>query len=200
MSSAEKNPLQVRLATLSVHPADRAVLDRIAKRFCRISGDGKGCLLLGGSANGQGRPRIWVDGVNTKCAKLIVAIRDGKPWYAKSWQTRHLCDNPACVNPDHLTCGNAQDDADDRVRAGTTTRGERNRHAKLLECEARTILHSSGTYAEIGKRFGVSAKHVGKIKRGEAWGYLQAELSHSPQRGGSAGISVCSAGGQSDGS
>lgn len=200
MGEQKRNPLKDRLDTLIVHPEDRKVLDRIAKRFDSVADDGRGCMLLTGASNRQGRPRIWVDGVNTKCAKIIVALRDDKPWWSQSWQTRHLCDNPACVNPDHLTYGTAQDDADDRVEAGNTTRGERNRHAKLTEEQALAILHASGTQAEIAEWFGISTKQVGKIKRGEAWAHLQATSDeHTSPRGGFAGIETGSTEGQFDG-
>ena len=171
------NPLADQLATFNVHLEDQKLLDRIAKRFDRITDDGRACMLLTGCVNRHGRPRICVHDVNVKCAKIIVAIRDNKPWWSQSWQTRHLCDNPACVNPDHLTYGTAQDDAEDRLAGGKTTRGERYRHAKLTEDKALAVLHASGTYAEIGKQFGISAKHVGKIKRAEAWGHLQQEVT-----------------------
>lgn len=49
----------------------------------------------------------------------------------KELLVRHMCNNPACVNPEHLELGTNQDNANDRGNAGHHCSGERNGGSKL---------------------------------------------------------------------
>lgn len=51
----------------------------------------------------------------------------------------HRCDNPICVNPDHLFVGTRGDNNRDSVAKGRNARGERNNSAKLTEDQVRAI-------------------------------------------------------------
>lgn len=39
---------------------------------------------------------------------------------------RHSCDNPLCCNPEHLLVGTVQDNSDDMVKRGRSTKGAKN--------------------------------------------------------------------------
>jgi hypothetical protein len=57
--------------------------------------------------------------------RLSYAVHNDYEFSGRGEQTRHRCRNRRCINPAHLLTGTAQDNADDRVEAGTTARGER---------------------------------------------------------------------------
>lgn len=67
---------------------------------------------------GYGVTHIVIDGRRRAAAAHRVAhyIATGvwEPW-SKGRLVRHLCHNPACCNPGHLTGGNRLDNADDRL-------------------------------------------------------------------------------------
>lgn len=45
----------------------------------------------------------------------------------------HTCDNPLCVNPDHLWLGTNKDNSDDKIRKGRQARGSQIAVSKLTE-------------------------------------------------------------------
>lgn len=73
----------------------------------------------------------------------------------------HKCDNPDCVNPEHLFIGTAEDNAKDAVSKGRAS-GQ-----KLQVSEAVKIreLYATEkyTHAELGKLFRVSRRTIGDI-------------------------------------
>ncbi len=84
----------------------------------------------------------------------------------------HRCDNPLCVNPDHLFLGTHLDNARDRVEKCREARGERHGRSKLTDDEVDDIrlLYDSMTKKEIGSIFNVSERHVFYIGCGKSRG------------------------------
>jgi hypothetical protein len=76
----------------------------------------------------------------------------------------HHCDNPACVNPDHLFLGTRADNAADRDRKG---RGA----TKLTADDVRSIRNMGGkaTQRKIAEKYGVSQSIVQRILAGKIW-------------------------------
>lgn len=100
----------------------------------------------------------------------------------------HSCDNPRCVNPDHLFAGTPKQNTQDMVRKGrnhtgdshhvrrdpSQVRGERNSCSKLTEADVRAIRTLAGTktHAEIAAEFGVSPAAVSHIINRRNWKHV----------------------------
>lgn len=90
--------------------------------------------------------------------------------FPSGWQINHVCDNPACFNPEHLYPGTQQQNMQDKFARGraNTPYGERCNH-KLTAEQVRAIRAATGTHEEAGKRFGVHASTVSRIRAHKRW-------------------------------
>ena len=93
-------------------------------------------------------------------------------------QVLHRCDNPGCVNPQHLFLGDHAANMVDKVAKGRQRRlrGTSNGSSKLTNSDvvAIRVARASGrTLVDIAVEFGVSKSLVSVVARGEAWGHVQ---------------------------
>lgn len=103
----------------------------------------------------------------------------------------HKCDNPSCVNPDHLFLGTHQDNSDDKVSKGRDVhaRGEQCGMAKLTEQDVQEILESDKTNTVLATHFGVRNCEISDIKRGKIWKHVKGNRHTSHlQRNNTTGV------------
>ena len=87
----------------------------------------------------------------------------------------HHCDNPACVNPEHMYLGSKKDNARDKILRGRdTTRGEGNIHSRLTEAQVREIIPLKGVISgcKLAKKYNVNPGSIHAIWRGKAWKHI----------------------------
>lgn len=78
----------------------------------------------------------------------------------------HKCDNPSCVNPNHLFVGSPRDNMQDKVSKGRHTFGEKHPNAKLTNSEVleiRDMAEDGVFFSDIAKTFDVSESHISTI-------------------------------------
>lgn len=82
---------------------------------------------------------------------------------------RHSCDNPPCVNPNHLVLGTHADNAADRSERTSDYRGQRNPNAKLTDEQRAEIIrrYDAGgvTQRQIAAEYGIQQSQVSYILR-----------------------------------
>lgn len=91
---------------------------------------------------------------------------------------RHLDDDPANNRLENLAYGTWQDNADDRVRNGSSTQGSGVHCAKLHESqipEIRRLAAEGVSRTEIGRRFGVGQPTISDIVLGVTWKHVTAD-------------------------
>lgn len=81
----------------------------------------------------------------------------------------HRCDNPICVNPEHLFLGTAADNNRDMMQKGRVARvtGFRNGRGKLTAEDIQAIRESTERQVDLCVRYGVSDGHISRIKSGQ---------------------------------
>jgi hypothetical protein len=138
------------------------------------------CFNWTGSKNKKGYGRIMVSRVGCKLAHRVIYkefIED-----PRGLCVLHRCDNPSCINPDHLYLGTNQDNVDDRVARGRQTghwKGTGNPHSVLNE---ETVLHvrrlSLGglTVNEIAKQLGLKYPTIWDIVNNITWKNLHENV------------------------
>jgi len=129
-----------------------------------------GCWLWGAAADENGYGRINVDGRISLSHRVSYSLFCGA--VADNDCVLHKCDNPSCVNPEHLWLGDRKDNADDMHAKNRHIYGERHVHHKLKECDAVQIKDSNETLAVLADRFGVSISLVSAIRNGRRWKHL----------------------------
>lgn len=100
-------------------------------------------------------------------------------------QACHTCDNPSCVNPEHLFSGTAKDNMDDMIAKGrqrNAPKGELNGHAVLTQAQARAILGDARPYTAIAADYGVTPMTVSDIKNKHSWKHLDNEVKKAPRK------------------
>lgn len=84
----------------------------------------------------------------------------------------HSCDNPLCVNPEHLWLGTTQQNTRDRHSKQRDARGESHGMAKLTNDQVIEIKNHKGNHRPMAEKFGITIAVVSIIRRGEGWRHL----------------------------
>ena len=94
----------------------------------------------------------------------------------------HKCDNPSCVNPNHLFLGTPKDNMQDMISKGRSRylKGEFQPNAKLTNLQAQKILelYSTGEYSFVGLAlmFNVGRKVIENLVHGKTYKDAQTGL------------------------
>lgn len=97
------------------------------------------------------------------------------------YEVCHQCDNPGCVNPNHLFLGTHAENMGDRDRKRRGPIGERQGTAKLREPAIREIMASTETGFALAARYGVTFQTINDIRTGKTWGHLGLTRSDDPK-------------------
>lgn len=91
----------------------------------------------------------------------------------------HKCDNPSCVNVDHLWLGTNADNVRDRDDKGrhNFSRGEEQYVSRLTETDVLAIRASMDTGRALAIRYDVSFQHISDIRSGQAWKHIDCTVS-----------------------
>jgi len=150
-----------------------AVLNNPIKNFWRAVTKTENCWLWRKTKHGYGS--LSVKGKPMRAHRFSWMIHNGP--IESDLCVLHKCDNPRCVNPDHLFLGTRHENNKDRDMKHRTKVpvGANNGNAKLTESDVRTIrnkLDDGNSLASIGKEYGVTWQTIQAIKNRKTWDHL----------------------------
>lgn len=107
--------------------------------------------------------------------RLSWEIRHSKQVPEGYW-VLHACDNPSCVNPDHLFLGKPKDNTHDMIKKGRqrvgSSPGAKNGSAKLTQSAVdliRVLLQQGEKCAAIAAKHSISINQIYRIKANQSW-------------------------------
>lgn len=145
----------------------KTIVDRFTKNF-RYDPDGCWEWTASRKPKGYGEFRI---GSKLQYAHRVSYVLFKGP-IAKGLSVCHTCDNPPCVNPDHLFLGTNRENIRDKVNKGRQTKGEESNLSKLTEEAVLLIRDDDRPSREIAKEHDITAAAVNMIKARKRWGWL----------------------------
>jgi HNH endonuclease len=118
--------------------------------------------------------RISVNGSSVQAHRF--AYQEFKGPIPRGMVILHKCDNPACVNPAHLSIGTQAENLADMRSKGrardTGPKGERSHLAKLTEDQVREIRASSLGPVATAQSYGIHRDTVRLIRQRKIWDHL----------------------------
>ena len=137
-----------------------------------------GCWEWQGSKhNGYGRIIVGSRKDNTRCVKGAhrVAYEIWRGIIPDGYKVCHKCDNPSCVNPDHLFVGTRQDNVNDRENKNRNVVkvGEEQPRSKLTKSAVKNArwerAYKGTSFQELANKYGVSKQTMMNAIKGKTW-------------------------------
>lgn len=157
-------------------------IERLEERFwnkvCRESDSG--CWIWTGPKDEHGYGRFSIFRVPRKASRIAWNLKHGD--IPEGVCVLHRCDNPSCVNPEHLFLGTRRDNSLDMATKkrhpwcrGIVKRGEDHPNAILTDAlitKIRDLRAGGHSQRGIARAVGVSHTTIRRILSGESWRHV----------------------------
>lgn len=167
-------------------------IDRINRFWKKVDKSGN-CWIWTGDRTSKGYGRISKDGVRIGTHRYSWLIHNGT--IPKGLCVCHTCDNPPCVNPDHLWLGTNLENQQDMTKKGrrvinmvglhsfegrklqleNVSRGERHIRSKFTNnkiYEVRALWETGYTINGLARTYGVAVNTMNSILKRKTWKHI----------------------------
>ena len=121
------------------------------------------------------KPMIQVEGKPYLLTRVVYKIYNGED--PGELLVCHTCDNPRCINPDHLWLGTCADNMKDKKDKNRQTKGSTVPTSKLTEDEVieirNLLIEGELTLEQIKDRFNVGIRAISEINSGKRWNHVE---------------------------
>lgn len=138
--------------------------------------DENGCHIWSSYLATNGYARVRINGINCAAHRASWVLKNGPMDEGKD--ACHVCDNRACINPDHIFPGSRSENMIDAREKGRISaylypeklpRGERHGSAKLRESDVAEIIRSNDSTQNLAEKFSVHVRTIRRIRSGQLW-------------------------------
>lgn len=147
-----------------------------------IKDEESGCWVWQGAKKGMGYGYLTVGSRKDGSRRTAMAHRESYRIFIgpipDGMMVCHRCDNPSCINPEHLFIGTHQDNIDDRESKGRNNlsgiglSGECHPKSKLTWSDVRHIrsnIKKRGDISAMARKFNVNHKTISDIYLMKTW-------------------------------
>lgn len=165
---------------MSIKLTEYEITDCALKRFWKKVGKSTDCWVWTACKNEKGYGVFTLSSnpqIKVNASRLSYRIEFGD--FPTNLQVLHHCHNRACVRPNHLYLGTAQDNVNKREKRGSrlAPRGSRHPNAKLDEQQVITIKQLMSTTnsnnKELAAQFKTTPENIYNIRKGITWSWIQ---------------------------
>jgi len=145
--------------------------------FARCKRTENNCIEWQGYKNNTNYGRLRIMGKKTLITRWVATLVYGEP-KSGEW-CLHSCDNPPCVNPDHLRWGSPQENCADKFQRNRANshkpKGEKHSQSILTEAQVIAMRERNALGIKqnvLAKEYGISTSHVSLIINKKLWSHI----------------------------
>ena len=142
-----------------------------------VADEATGCWNWQRAINSDGYPSVTLRDPRRKTFAHRVSFQLAYGDIPADQEVCHRCDNPRCINPDHLFLGTHTENVRDAIAKRRHAHGEGSRKAKLSEAQVRAIRADARSDTVVARNYGVSAGCIWSVRSGQTWKHIGGDHS-----------------------